>query len=251
MQDVAINIMGNGGGRHTHTVQHVYVPDPATTAALAKATKDLEAAKKEAINAGDPALFKTNATKAMDTFVAKLPSLKLTDSIVKKTGEVHIGVVGNTSAGKSTFLNVLLGLNLPVSMDHCTEKCEIVKQDGLRVYWDVAGRNDQFEFYKVETLAFLKALDVLIVFYCDDIGMITNIMRVGAKLNSNILLVRTKVDQFRETDARSLAETRVRDERLAREHIPGARVYFISAHNITANKECHDWHKLVEAIRAF
>jgi small GTP-binding protein len=239
--------MGNGGS--THTTQVVYRPDPATTAALTKATEELAAARQAAKDAGDPAKFKQNATKAMDTFVEKLPTLTLQQSIIKQTGETHVGVVGNTSAGKSTFLNALLGLKLPVSMDHCTEQCEVVCRRGRQVYWDVAGRNDQFEFYKVETLAFLKSLDVLIVFYCDDIGMITNIIRVAAALKSSkIILVRTKVDQFRANDARNLEEIKRRDERLASEHLPGARVYFISAHNIQDGGARFDWDALVKEI---
>jgi small GTP-binding protein len=221
-----------------------------TTAALTKATQELEAAKKEAIAAGDPTKFKQNAAKAMNTFVEKLPTLTLQQSIDKKPGETHVGIVGNTSAGKSTFLNALLGLKLAVSMDHCTENCEVVARRGSRVYWDVAGRNDQFEFYKVETLAFLKSLDVLIIAYCDDIGMITNIVRVASALGiKRIILLRTKVDQFRATDAHTLEQTRRRDEQLAGSLCTGADVYFVSAHNVMdGSGSKYDWDRLTKDI---
>ncbi len=136
---------------HTHSVQVVYRPDPATTKKLEETQAQLTTLEQRAMRAGDPKLYSTNAANLLTNFVEKLTSLNITECIQKAPGERHIGVIGDISCGKSTFLNVMFKLSLPVALGHCTTKCEPVhrlrRAGGDIVYWDVPAKNDDFRFY--------------------------------------------------------------------------------------------------------
>lgn len=245
------------GGGHSHSVEHhyvagptVYVPDPATQQQLVVLQNKLEKVEKEAQVAGDPNLYVANANKILDNLIEKIPEMKLTQSIEIKTGEVHVGVVGNISVGKSTLLNAMFGLKLPVSMDHCTEGCKVVHRKELHYFWDVAGKNDDFRFYNPENLSFVKSLGIVVVLYSEDIELSANLIRVVAAINPcNVVLVRTKVDQYRQQDARSLEEIRERDTKIAKRWIADPRIFFVSAHNILDGKtDKYDWDALVQKL---
>jgi small GTP-binding protein len=241
-----------GGGSSTEYVyvpQYVYVPDPAAQKAVEELKVQLQKVADEASTAGDPALFTQNSNKIMDNLLSKLPNMKLNQSIVVQTGEVHIGVVGNISVGKTTLLNALLNLNLPVSMDHCTEGCQVVHQQNSHIYWDVAGKNDDFKFYNPESLSFVKSLGIAVVLYSDDIALSANLIRVVSKINPNVILVRTKVDGYRANDVRSIEQIRARDTSIAKTWIENPQIYFVSAHNIMDGKERYDWDAIEKLLK--
>lgn len=246
--------MGGGDSRVEYVTQ--YVPDPAAQAAAAAAQKacaemqlQLKKVEEEAILAGKPELYAVNSAKLMDTLVEKLPTMKLTEGIQVKTGENHIGVIGNISVGKTTLLNVLFGLKLPVSMDHCTEGCEVVHKQGANVYWDVAGKNDDFRFYDPASLSFVKSLSTVVILYDSDMAMTANMIRVASKINTNIVLVRTKVDQYRKNDLRTVEQIRERDATIAKTWLTDPQIYFVSAHNITDGGERFDWDALEKRLK--
>lgn len=241
--------MGGGGSHIEYVPTYVYVPDPATQTQLVQVKEQLQTLKDEATLRSDPVYFTSNSTKLMDGFLDKLPGMKLTQSIVVGTGEVHVGVVGNISVGKTTLLNALLGLKLPVSIDHCTEGCQVVHKQDLHIYWDVAGKNDDFQFYNPENLSFIKSLSVVVVLYSDDITLSSNLIRVVSQINPHVILIRTKIDQYRSTDMRTIDEIRARDLSIAKTWIKDPEIYFVSAHNIMDGKERYDWDAVEKRLK--
>lgn len=239
--------MGNGGSRevhhHHHTTTTVYEIPPETKKILEEQTDKLEEYKQEAINLGDPTLYKKNSENLINTFVEKLPTLKLTDVINKKTGETHIGFIGQISSGKTSMINALFGKQLPVALGNCTTTCEVVHTQGLNVIWDVPGQNSDFEFYNPINLSFLKDLDKIAILLDNDVSMITNILRVVYKINSNIVIIRTKVDQHNIFNARTLEEEKLLDKKNVKD-VLGIDIdtFCVSSHNIIANKgDVFDW----------
>lgn len=232
--------MGNGD---SHEVHYVYQVPPETQQLLNEQTKRIESLEKEAKEKGDPRLFEENSKKMMDTFVSQLSKLELTSIIKKKTGETHIGFVGPISAGKTSVINALFGLKLPVALGHCTQKCEVVHTENLNVIWDVCGTNDDFKFYKPESLSFIKDLDKVVIVFDNDIAMISNFLKVISTLNKNIVIIRTKLDQFQAGHARSITEEKELDKKKVKELINiDLEIFYVSSHNVSGNKfQMFDW----------
>ncbi|XWV26734.1 hypothetical protein QJ857_gp0321 [Tupanvirus soda lake] len=236
--------MGGGGSREVHHHHTVYQVPPETKKVLEEQKKQLEKFEEEAMKQSDPKLFKENSDKLMDNFVEQLKDLKLSDIIVKKTGEHHIGFIGQVSAGKTSMINALFGLKLPVALGHCTEECRVVHQEEHNVIWDVCGQNDDFKFYKPENLSFIKDLDVCVILFDNDISMISHFLRVVHKINPDrMVIVRTKVDQHTSHNSRSVIDEKFLDGEKVKQllGVP-METYCVSSHNIMYERgERYDW----------
>jgi len=200
--------MGNGDSteHHYHTEVIYKIPEE-TLKLLDEQAKQLKAFEEEAKKRNDPKLYTKNATKLLDKFIERLPSLKLTDAIKKKTGENHIGVIGPISSGKTSFINALFGIKLKVALGNCTEGCNIVHSENENVIWDVCGTNDDYMFYDPKSLSFVASLDTIAILFDNDIAMISNMLKVINAINPNAMVViRTKVDQHNSLNIRSVTE---------------------------------------------
>lgn len=243
--------MGGGESKEHHHYHTVYQTPPEVVEQLNAAQQKLQTYEQDAIDKGDPKLYAENAEKLLDSFLSKLPSLNLTDLITKETGEDHIGVLGPISSGKSTLLNTLFDLKLEVALGHCTKTCVPVhKTKDLQVFWDVPGSNDDYRFYKAENLAFVKSLDKCIILFDNDIAMISNIIKVVHTLNQNIILVRTKVDQYSVSHKRTISEEKAADQKTLNDLLGiTLPIYYISSHNVTKNSsETYDWDLLKKTL---
>lgn len=246
--------MGGRSSTHTHSVQTVYVANPETTKALAAAQQQLTTYEAQARAQGDPKLYTANAAKLLDNFIEHLRELNITEAIQKGPNERHVGVIGDISSGKSTLLNNMFGLSLPVALGHCTTKCEPVhrirRPAGDIVLWDLPGKNDDFRFYQAENLSFVKSLDMCLILYDNDVAMIRDVIRVVAQVcPGKIFAVRTKLDQYVASNARTPAQEKERDVQQITQLQPGKHipVYFVSSHNIQFGRgERYEW----DALRA-
>lgn len=242
--------MGSGGSREVHHHHTVYRVPPETQKVLEEQSKKLEELEKDAMEKSDPKLFQENSKKLIDTFVAQLSKLELTNIIQKNTGETHIGFVGPISSGKTSLINALFGKNLPVALGHCTDKCEVVHTENLNIIWDVCGQNDDFKFYKPENLSFIKDLDKCVILFDNDIAMIANFLKIIHKINPNIVLVRTKLDQYQNNHARTVTQEKELDKKKVNELLGiEIEVYYVSSHNIINNKlGVFDWAEFKGAL---
>jgi len=178
-----------------------------------------------------------------NNFIKNISELKLTEAITDKQGKKHIGFIGPISTGKTTMINTLCNIKLPVSLGHCTEGCKKVHTHDNTVIWDMCGTNDDYKFYNSKTLGFIASLDKVAILFSTDISAIANILRVVNEINPNIVLIRSKVDQHNKLNCRSIEEEHVRDEQAVSELLgKNIKVYNTSSLNImnsTGNK--FDW----------
>jgi len=246
------------GGGDSHEVQHhhhyttVIKNDPVLEATVKEQEAKILVIEEEARKAHDPQLYVTNMAKQFDEFVDKLPTLTLTDIIQKQTGETHIGIIGPVSAGKTSFINALYNKNLPVAMSHCTDKCEVVHKEKLTCVWDLVGTNNDFKFYDPTNLSFIKSLDKCVILFCDDINMISNILKViYAIKQEQMIIVRTKCDTYSANNLRTIAQECALDTKKVRELLDNQTIqtYCISSNNIiNKQKEHFDWNKVKELL---
>lgn len=244
--------MGGDGSKEVHYYHTSYQVPPETQSVLDSQAKQLKIFEEEAMVRSDPKLFEQNAKKLMEEYLDKLPRLKLTDIIKKETGETHIGFIGQISAGKTTLINTMYGLKLPVALGHCTEECMVVHKEEHNVIWDVCGYNDDYRFYKPENLSFIKNLDVCVILFDNDVKMINNILKVVQKINpESMVIIRTKVDQHTASSVRTVEEERILDTRKVEEIIGVPKeTYCISSHNVEKRTgKYYDWEKIKEKIR--
>ena len=234
--------MGNGGGGEIHHYTTVYQTSPAVQKELDEKTAQLKTFEKEAKIRGDPNLYKINSDNLLNNLVTKLDKMDLKDIIKKKTGENHIGFIGPISAGKTSMINALFGINLPVALGHCTDKCEVVHTVGKNIIWDVCGTNDDFKFYIAENLSFVKGLDKIVLVFDNDVAMISNMLKVIVKLNKNIIIIRTKVDQHSDSNSRSIQAEKILDKDKVK-NLLGIEfeTYCVSSHNVMNGKMQYDW----------
>src|SRR5437868_10857367 len=115
--------MGSGG---SHEVHYIHTVPPHVQQQLNDQAVKLKEFEEEAKRKSDPKLYKDNASALLKNFVAGLDKLELTQSIQKNPGEVHIGVFGPISSGKTTLINTMFNTNLPTTLGHNTEGCKVV-----------------------------------------------------------------------------------------------------------------------------
>ena len=249
-------VMGSKGSK---TVEKHYiveqVADPETLAKLETLKIEIDDLEKEAQKLHDPNHFTENVNKIFTRFVEEIPKLNLRDIINKRPGEIHLAVAGNTSCGKSTLLNAMYNLSLETALGHCTDECEVVHMQDNKVVWDMPGTNQDFKFYDVEQLSFIKSLDKCIVLFDTDISSISLIIRTIHKLNpDSLVLARTKVDQHQEGDQRTIEEEKERDINEVKTLLnldteENIQVYSISSLSILQGKEEeYDWNDFKDLI---
>ena len=251
---ISLNFSNNRSSNYSYTTSHteiVYQIPPETQNILNEQRILLSKYEEKAKRQGNPKLYEENFKKLLDTFIKKLPSLELTSVIDKKPREHHIGFIGAVSSGKTSMINALFQKDLPVALGHCTDKCEIVHMQNNNIIWDVCGHNDDYKFYNPINLSFVKDLDKCVILFDNDIMMISNILKVVYQINaSNMVIIRSKVDQHNEHNVRTIQEERMLDKQKIKNllGIP-MEIYYISSHNITKNlPEKFDWLKIKQVL---
>ena len=237
--------MGGGESIEHHHYHTVYQVPAEVTQQLKEQSDELANIKEEAIKQHDPNLFKENSVKMFNKLLENLPKLNLTDGIIKKTGETHVAFIGPISSGKTSTINTLFNKNLPVALGHCTDKCEAVHEHNELIIWDAPGNNDDFIFYDPVSLSFVKSLDKFIILFDNDIAMISNILRVVYAINNNIIVIRTKLDQYSSTNVRTVEQEKALDIQKIKNLLGedcGAKLFYTSCHNVTNKASLiYDW----------
>jgi kynurenine formamidase len=122
----------------------------------------------------------------------------------------------------------------------------------LNIIWDVCGTNDDFKFYKPENLSFVKNLDKCIILFDNDISMISNMLKVINAINpNNMVIVRTKVDQYNNFNSRSIEEEKKIDKRRVKDLLNrDLETYCVSSHNVLNGKtEIYDWKSIRDLLQ--
>ena len=76
-----------------------------------------------------------------------------------------------------------------------------------------------------------------IVLFDNDIAMISNILKVIYKTNPNLIIIKTKVDQYNKHNIRTIIEEKELDTKKVREllNCTELKTYCVSSHNIMNN----------------
>jgi len=235
---------------HHHTVKK---PDPVPEKKLEETEEKIEEVKKEIDESTDPTKLGEQLDKQFSNIVDNIRKLNLTDPIEKKKDEEHIGVIGPVSSGKTTFINTLFKIDLPVALGHCTTECQVVHREGNKIIWDMPGDNDSFKLYEADTLSFIKSLDKCIIMFDSDPTCISWILKIINAINPEaMIIVRTKVDQHDDDHERTVDEEKLMDiEKINKlfEEETSLKTYCISSHNIRDNKDKRfDWKEVVELL---
>ena len=117
-----------------------------------------------------------------------------------KTPNWSIGLVGRTSAGKSSLLNRMFGTTCKVGATRCTAGVEEVWRcahpdihKGISV-WDVFGFNDEEAYESIETIKKFVSLHAVLLLYRDSIQNCKNTIELFRAADVKVIVVRSQID---------------------------------------------------------
>jgi GTP-binding protein EngB required for normal cell division len=204
------------GGTHTHTVHHVIDPNHPDIVKLRtildQLDKDLSTAKdpKQAAAAID------RAKQGVYTAIKEKP--------LPKQRDLSMVVIGPTSAGKTTLLNKMFGLNLKTSARKCTDGVNLVETvQGLEIY-DVFGTNPKQLYLQWDAVRGIATKHIALVCFSDAMENCIDAIDLAVAGGLKVVVVRTKKDTIPtdevETPAEIFAAEAVQAQQL------GAHYYF-------------------------
>ena len=153
--------------------------------------------------------------------VARITYLRgLSNTSVPKYNKHTLNIIGRTSTGKTTLLNILFGLELATSFRENTEGITTVHETPLYKVNDIFGDNDHPDKNYETAVMFetLKKAHTTVILFSEDINTIKHTFMYALTLDTNIVLVHSKVD--REDD---IEELETYDKEKLREFIAEAR----------------------------
>ena len=115
----------------------------------------------------------------------------------------------------------------------------------------MAGEDNSFKFYDIETLSFIKDLDKCVVLFDNDVSMVSWILRTIHVINpDSLVIIRTKVDQCGVDSKRTVEQERDLDTEKVEKLLGTAyKTYTISSHNIMRKKsDTYDWETVREML---
>ena len=162
---------------------------------------------------------------------------------VKMEG-VNVALFGQTSTGKSTMLNALLGQNLAeTGAGEVTMK--IKAYPGTRyTLWDVPGRNDEVSYLSMEYISFFKGLTRRLILIQATVRENSSMMKLLDELDLGYDIVFNKfdkVDAEEQPIVKAQVEKQIKELGLRKV----GKVFFVSSKN---TKMFDDWLKMVDRL---
>lgn len=87
-----------------------------------------------------------------------------------------------------------------------TKEATIIKMQNNVSYWDTPGINQNIDYCKPPYLAFLHSLDKIFVLFDSDIQSVATILRVLNIMKKEIVVVRTKCDNWNQNHKRTVSK---------------------------------------------
>ena len=157
---------------------------------------------------------------------------------------INIALFGQTSTGKSTMLNALLGKDLAeTGLGETTTKIKAYPGTGYTL-WDVPGRNNEVSYLSMEYISFLKGLTRRLILIQSTVKENSSLMKLMDELNLEYDIVFNKFDKVDEEEQSLVkAQTHKQIKELGLRKV--GKVYFVSAKN---RKMFDDWRVMVDHL---
>ena len=157
---------------------------------------------------------------------------------------VNVALFGQTSTGKSTMLNALLGQNLAeTGVGETTMKIKAYPGTGFTL-WDVPGRNDEVSYLSMEYISFFKGLTRRLVLIQATVKENSSMMKLLDELNLGYDIVFNKFDKV-DVEEQPLVKAQIEKEIKELGLRKVGKVYFVSAKN---TKMFDDWRVMVDHL---
>ena len=157
---------------------------------------------------------------------------------------VNVALFGQTSTGKSTMLNALLGQNLAeTGVGETTMKIKAYPGTGYTL-WDVPGRNDEVSYLSMEYVSFFKGVTRRLILITATVKENSSMMKLLDELNLEYDIVFNKFDKT-DVEEQPLVKAQV-DKQIKELGLRKVgKVYFVSAKN---TKMFDDWRVMVDHL---
>lgn len=133
-----------------------------------------------------------------------------------KTIPVSIGMVGRTSAGKSSLLNRMFGTTCKVRATRCTTGVQEVwryadaDMHNCISIWHVFGFNDVEAYESIETIKEFVSLHAVLLLYRDDICSCKNTIELFRAADVKVVVVRSQIDTLEPEELQEIEEVEAR-----------------------------------------
>ena len=168
-----------------------------------------EAEVKELNNLKDVNKIKEAEEKIFLNFLNKLKSFPVMNPLPKHEGYRYVGIIGENSAGKSSLLNFVLGLQLEVGVDDTTQDIEKVHVDASSklAYFDSPGLNQTINITHAECLKAFYTIDIMFIASSVTFKNVIRSIQVMNKINPpKLYLVRNQCDKFSDNEMTNCKE---------------------------------------------
>ena len=156
----------------------------------------------------------------------------------------NIGVFGQTSTGKSTMINSLIGSRVADVGVGETTKHRKAYQGRNCTYWDTPGRNDESTYTNEEYISFIKGLTRRLIIIQFTVKENSKLIRLLDNLGLGYDLVVNKFDDIEEHE-RSKFQRQIQDEIKSLGLEQMKNVFFLSAQH---PKMFSDWLTMVNCL---
>lgn len=114
---------------------------------------------------------------------------------IEKFAKRSVAFLGNTSVGKSTWINKLFNTHAATSPLKCTKDITPVWNSPNLVVFDVFGTNDDETYHNTKLLMHTKRLHLIVAIYTESVESTFDFARLLEKLEVPVVFVRNKCDR--------------------------------------------------------
>ena len=193
--------------------------------------KNLDNAETEFVeNAVDPQKYEEKQLEFFQAFCDKVAEIQTS----KKTAIPSVAVVGQNGVGKSSMINSLVGKEVTCTgVVDTTKNVYMCHENSHAQFYDVPGCSDERAYTNLKSIMAMKEMHLIMITYIDRVEHITKLERLVIACKVPYIIVRNKIDEISEAEAKkqnlSRAELLKETYECEKRKVKGDLV-FVSAH---------------------